>query len=75
MKTHTFAKVNLVASLDWVLGEVPVCEALEVHESNLGASNLDIRECINDVRDQACGYEQLAKQHASSCTYWELSLA
>ena len=69
MKIRTFAKVDLVASLDWALGEVPVGEALEVHEGNLGARNLDIRERINDVRDQACRSTELTQQQTTTFTY------
>ena len=51
---HTFAQVNLVATLDRVLGEVPVCKTFEVHQGNLASSNLHIREGINDIRYQTC---------------------
>jgi len=37
-----------------MLSEVAVSEAFQIHESDLGASNLDIRKCVNDVRYQAC---------------------
>lgn len=51
---HTFAQVNLVATLDGVLSEVPVCKALQIHQGNLASSNLYIRKGINDVRYQTC---------------------
>lgn len=51
---HTFAQVNLVATLDRVLSEVPVCQTFEIHQSNLASSNLHIRKGINDIRYQAC---------------------
>ena len=53
-RRHTLAKINLVTTLDWMLSEVSVGQTLKIHQSNLGASNSDIRERVNDVRDQAC---------------------
>ena len=58
MLVSTFAQVNLVPSLDWVLREVPVGEALEVHQCHLGTRNLHIREGIDDVWNETCGEEQ-----------------
>ncbi len=54
---HTLAEINLVTTLDWMLSEISVGQTLEIHQSNLGASNFDIRECVNDVRDQACNQQ------------------
>lgn len=51
---HTFAQVNLVATLYRVLTEVPVCKTFEIHQSNLASSDLHIRKGINDVRYQTC---------------------
>lgn len=51
---HTFAQVNLVATLDRVLSKVSVCEAFQIHQSNLASSNLHIRKGINDVWYQTC---------------------
>lgn len=58
MLASTFAQVDLVASLDWVLSEIPVGEALEVHQGHLGTRNLHIREGVNDVRNKTYSKER-----------------